>query len=607
VDRSLRVAVLGHVDHGKSTTIGRLLHDTDSLPVGKLEELEAVSKRRGVPLEWSFVLDALQAERDQAVTIDTTRVWFTWKDRRYAIIDAPGHREFIRNMLSGASEADAAVLVVDAIEGIGEQTRRHAHLARLLGLRQLAVAINKLDAIGFDRAGFDRLAADARALLSGLGLEARAMIPVSARDGDNLVNRSARTPWYDGPTLIEALDSFENLDMPAESPLRLRVQDVYRIDDRRIAVGRIESGRVAVGDTVVLLPSGANATVRSIDRWNAPAVDVAVAGESIGLSFHEPVFVDRGDTIAHLDGAPPLDYAFRAVAFWLSESPPVVGEYLVAQFGPTSARVRVAGIGRALDTSSLADVATGAVPQYAMLELDLRGRVLLPLDTQASLPATSRLVLMRETDVVGGGFVESVASRATNLHPSGHLVTRAEREAVHGHRAAVLWMTGLSGAGKSTIAMALERRLFGSGYNAFVLDGDNIRAGLNRDLGFAPADRSENLRRVAEVAALLAEAGTIAIVAFISPMESDRELARLACGADFKEIYISTDVATCEARDTKGLYARARAGEISDFTGVSAPYEAPDSPDIAIQTRGRSVDECVDELLAFVKRTVAPH
>jgi bifunctional enzyme CysN/CysC len=605
VVRSLRVAVLGHVDHGKSTTIGRLLHDTDSLPDGKLAELEAVSKSRGVPLEWSFVLDALQAERDQAVTIDTTRVWFTWNERRYAIIDAPGHREFIRNMLSGASEADAAVLVVDAIEGIGEQTRRHAHLARLLGLRQLAVAINKLDAVGFDQAVFDRLAADARALLQGLGLQARAMIPISARDGENLVKRSERTPWYDGPTVIEALDSFENLETPPDGPLRLRVQDVYRIDERRIVVGRVESGRVRLGDTIVLLPSGAHATVRSIDRWNAPQNDEATAGESIGLSFHEPVFVDRGDLIAHVESAPPLDYGFRAVAFWLSKAPPVVGEYLVAQFGPTVARVRIASIGKALDTSSLADVATGDVPQYAMLELDLRGRVLLPLDTQADLPATSRLVLLRENDVVGGGFVQNVAARATDLHPSGHLVTRAEREAVHGHRASVLWMTGLSGAGKSTIAMALERRLFGAGHNAFVLDGDNVRSGLNSDLGFAPADRSENLRRVAEVAELLAEAGTIAIVAFISPMEADREHARRTCGADFAEVYIATDVATCEARDVKGLYARARSGELREFTGVSAPYEAPANADITIETRGRSVDECVDELFAYVKAAVA--
>ena len=370
-------------------------------------------------------------------------------------------------------------------------------------------------------------------------------------------------------------------------------------------VGRVESGRVRLGDTIVLLPSGAHATVRSIDRWNAPQNDEATAGESIGLSFHEPVFVDRGDLIAHVESAPPLDYGFRAVAFWLSKAPPVVGEYLVAQFGPTVARVRIASIGKALDTSSLADVATGDVPQYAMLELDLRGRVLLPLDTQADLPATSRLVLLRENDVVGGGFVQNVAARATDLHPSGHLVTRAEREAVHGHRASVLWMTGLSGAGKSTIAMALERRLFGAGHNAFVLDGDNVRSGLNSDLGFAPADRSENLRRVAEVAELLAEAGTIAIVAFISPMEADREHARRTCGADFAEVYIATDVATCEARDVKGLYARARSGELREFTGVSAPYEAPANADITIETRGRSVDECVDELFAYVKAAVA--
>ncbi|HEY5258351.1 MAG TPA: adenylyl-sulfate kinase [Candidatus Baltobacteraceae bacterium] len=604
--RPLRIVFVGHVDHGKSTTIGRLLHETDSLPDGKLAELQAVSKRRGVPLEWSFVLDALQAERDQAITIDTTRVWFSWQDRRYAIIDAPGHRELVRNMLSGAAEADAAVLVVDAAEGVSEQTLRHAQLLAMLGIKQILVAVNKMDAVAHSQATFDRVAAACERALGALGASAAAIVPISARDGENLVEHSAKMPWYRGATLIETLASFEPLAVPYEAPLRMRVQDVYRSGERRVAVGRIDSGTVRVGERIVVLPLGSRATVRSVERWNAPEDPFAGAGESIGLTFDEPIFVDRGDVVCHEADAPSLEHSFHAVCFWLGEAPPIVGEYLHAQFGPTTARVVITAIKDAIDSSSLAPLAPDEIAQYSIVGLDLRCRSLLPLDIRQTLPAAARLVLLRGPDVVAGGLVESVASRGTqNLHPIAHLVTGDERVRRNGHRGAVVWLTGLSGSGKSTLAMALERRLFVAGANVVVLDGDNVRSGLNSDLGFSPGDRAENIRRIGEVAALFADTGTIVITAFISPMSHDRELARSAAGERFYEVYVKADIATCERRDPKGLYRRARAGEIEDFTGISAPYEAPNDADLVVDTGQWPVERCVDELVAYVNRVTA--
>lgn len=602
MSRALKIVIGGHVDHGKSTLIGRLLHDTGSLPPGKAEELEAISRKRGMPLEWSFVLDALQTERDQAITIDTTRVWFKWNDRRYAIIDAPGHREFVRNMLSGASEADAAVLVVDVVEGVSEQTKRHAQLLQMLGIRQLTAVLNKMDAAGYDVERFEDVARETKRMLAALDLHPHSLIPISARNGENLRNRSEHMPWYAGPTLLEALEQFNPVSAIVDAPLRLRVQDVYRNDGTRIAAGRVESGSIAVGDTVLLSPMNSTATVRSIERWSAPDRTIATAGESIGVTFHEPVFVNRGDVISHVQQPPLLDYAFRTTCFWLDEQPPQAGEQVTVQFGPTTALAVISAIEGVVDSSTLQPLGTDEIPRYALVQLRMRSSALVPLDEHASMPASSRLVVMRGRDVAAGGIVSGVVTGNVpeNIYRADHLVSRDERELRSGHRGAVIWLTGLSGAGKSTLAMALERRLFAQGASVYVLDGDNVRAGLNSDLGFSAADRAENIRRIGEVAALFADAGTIVITAFISPMQRDREIARKAAGDRFHEVYISADVETCEARDTKGLYKRARAGEIAEFTGISAPYEAPDAPELTIDSASASVERCVDELVAYV-------
>ncbi len=494
------------------------------------------------------------------------------------------------------------MLVVDVAEGIGEQTRRHAQFLAMLGVRQLVVVLNKMDAVQYAREPFDAVARECADVLRALDLHAPVVVPVCARSGENLVNRSESMPWYQGPVLVDVLSEFHPSAALGDAPLRLRVQDVYRQDGTRVAVGRIESGSLAVGDEVLLSPMSSRATVRSIERWSAPARPVATTGESIGITFNEPVFVSRGDVISHLQQPPSLDHGFHALCFWLDETPPQVGEQFTVQQGPTTARAVLAGIESVIDSASLEQLGTEFIPRYAVVELRLRCSTLVPLDDRAAIAAASRLVLLRGRDVVAGGVVSGVQAehQPANVYHAGHLVAREQRELRGGHRGAVVWLTGLPSAGKSTLAMALERALFAQGAHVYVLDGDNLRTGLNSDLGFSAADRAENIRRVGEVAALFAQAGMIVVTAFISPMKRDREIARKAAGGDFHEIYLSADLSTCEARDTKGLYKRARAGEIADFTGVSAPYEAPDAPGLTIDTGAADIGDCVDKLFGYV-------
>jgi bifunctional enzyme CysN/CysC len=600
-ERSPAIVVVGHVDHGKSTLIGRMLHETGSLPDGKLAELEASSKRRGVPMEWSFVLDALQAERDQAVTVDTTRVWMRSGERRYMIIDAPGHRQFISNMLSGAAEADAAILMVDATEGVSEQTRRHAYLLRLLGIEQIVVAVNKMDAVAWSEERFGAVARECTAYFSELQITASAIVPISAYQGANLVARSEHLAWYTGPTLLESFSGFVPRSPAYDGPLRLRVQDVYRRGTRRIVAGRVDSGSLAVGDTVVVSPAGITAKVESFETWPTSQKERARAGESVGFCVDRPLFIERGDVISHVSDSPQRASSFDVTLFWLDETAPDVDESFRIQLGPTEGRVWIEAIERVVDTENLAQSTIGDVAQYSVLEARLRSNAPLPVDTREVSAFAARLVLLRGSHVVAGGLVSRVAgaTRTTNLYPQQHLITRHERAVRNGHAGAVIWLTGLSASGKSTLAMAVERRLFARGCFVYVLDGDNIRAGINKDLGFSAEDRAENIRRVAEVAALFADAGTIVVTAFISPFRKDRDAARAAAGSAFHEIYVNADLATCEARDPKGLYRRARSGEVKEFTGVTAPYEAPESAELTIDTSKHSIEDCVEQLYAY--------
>lgn len=609
--RPLRIVIVGHVDHGKSTFVGRLLHETGSLPEGKLEAVRAMSARRGMPFEWAFVLDAMQTERDQGITIDTTQIRFRTARRPYLVIDAPGHKEFLKNMVTGAAQAEAALLVIDAAEGVQEQSRRHGYLLHLLGIRQVAVLVNKMDLVDYSADRFGRVAEDFRAYLAELGVEPACIVPISAREGDNLVGHSPRMPWYQGPSVIHALDSFAYAELPVDRPLRMPVQDVYKFDERRIVAGRIEAGRLAVGDTVLFSPSNKTARIRSIEAWHVPAPPTeAVAGQSIGVTLDEPIFVERGEIMSHPERPPILTTVFKARLFWLGGTPLRIGSTYKLKLATTEATVVVEAIERSIDTAELKSLPPDRIERNGAGEVVLRTKRMLALDEYARSPRTGRFVLVEDHLPVGGGIVsmegypdqrQLVTVRATNITQVGHAVSRAARAARNGHKGGVLWFTGLSGAGKSTLALGLERELFARGWQVYVLDGDNIRSGLCRDLGFGPEDRAENIRRVGEVAALFADAGFLVVSSFISPYRADRQRAREAAGEAFHEIYVKADLQVCEQRDPKGLYKRARKGEIKEFTGISSPYEAPENPELVVPTDALGIEDCVALLLRYVE------
>ena len=607
---SLRVAVVGHVDHGKSTLVGRLLHDTGSLPAGKVENLRAVAERRGVPFEWAFLMDALQAERDQGITIDTSQIWFSSARRDYVIIDAPGHKEFLKNMITGAAASDAALLVIDADEGVKEQSRRHGYLLHLLGVRQVAVAVNKMDLVSYSEARFNAIEKEYRAYLAGIGVTPTYIIPIAARDGQNIVAEAERMPWYKGPHVLEALERFNVVTQPAHLPLRLPVQDVYKFDARRIIAGRIESGVLRVGDKLLFSPSNKTARVRSIEAWAAAQPSEARAGESVGITLDEQIFVERGEIVSHEHNAPVETDVFRARLFWLGKVPLVQGARYRLKLASSEANVRVQAIERVIDTGDLSSAAATEVRHSAVAEVILQADRVMALDEFANSPLTGRFVLVDGYDIAGGGIVsmegyadqrQLITVRSSNISRVEHAISTDARGRRNGHQGGVIWLTGLSGSGKSTLSIAAERRLFNLGYQVYVLDGDNMRHGLNSDLGFSPEDRAENIRRVGEVAALMSRAGLVVITAFISPYRSDRERARRAAGENFHEVYVKADLATCEARDPKGLYRKARAGEIAEFTGVSAPYEAPQTPELTVDTATLSIDDAVDGLVSYVR------
>ena len=611
----LGVVIVGHVDHGKSTLIGRLLYDTGSLPEGKLEEIEAVCERRGSEMEWSFVLDAFQAERDQAVTIDTTQIYFSTAERNYVIIDAPGHREFLKNMISGAAQADAAMLVVDAGEGVQEQTKRHAYMLHLLGMQQVSVVINKMDKVKYDPEVFEKVSRESTRYLKSLGLQPAHIIPISAREGDMLVTRGNNMDWYKGKTLTQALDAFEISSPPVARALRFPVQDVYRYDEKRILVGRIETGILRQGDTLFFSPTNEKAVVTSLENW--PDKDSklqASAGESVGVTLDDRIFVERGHVGSHEENLPMLSNVFRVNIFWLSHNPLKVGNTYRVRYGTSEATVTVQSIDVLIDTGDL-EKHQGAVEvqRNAVAEVTLRSRELLPIDSYDDNLKLGRIVVYEGYDVVGGGLInmdgypdqrQSTEPKSKNIYKVRHSVTPDMRAKRFGHYGGVFWFTGLSGSGKSTLAVAVEKEIFECGMNAYVLDGDNVRHGLNSDLGFSPEDRTENIRRIGEVAALQANSGVVILSAFISPYQADRDKARAAAPQAFHEIHIKADLETCENRDPKGLYKKARGGKIKEFTGIDSPYEPPINPDLVVDTQVNDIDTCVKQIVGYIEANI---
>ncbi len=611
----LRIVIVGHVDHGKSTLVGRFLHDSGALTQGKFESIQESCRRRGVPFEWAFLMDALQAERDQNITIDVSQIAFkTAAGRPGVLIDAPGHKEFLKNMITGAARADAALLLIAADEGVREQSRRHGYLLSLLGLRQVAVVVNKMDLVGYSESVFRGIETEYREFLAGFGVEPREFIPISAREGANVARRAADTmPWFAGPTVAEVLDTFTPPLPPAHGPLRLPIQDVYRFDARRILAGRIESGTLRVGDELLFSPFNKSAVVASIERWPAPEGSApptsASAGESVGITLTEQIFVERGHVASHRTDAPIESNRVKASLFWLGRRELSAGSRCRLKLATQALDCEVVSVERVLDASTAtAREGVAAVARNDVAEVTFQMRAPLVLDNHDRVPEMGRFVLTDPADgaVSGGGilfggvYTDRTTVKSTNITWSEGVIAAADRAQRNGHRGAVVWLTGLSGSGKSTLAQLLERELFARQMQVYVLDGDNIRHGLNSNLGFSPEDRVENIRRVAEVARLMADAGIIVLTAFISPYRQDRRRAReiaLEGGCEFVEVFVNAPLEVCERRDPKQLYKKARAGQIKQFTGIDAPYEAPEDPEIVLRTDEQSVAESAHTVL----------
>jgi bifunctional enzyme CysN/CysC len=616
----LRVVFVGHVDHGKSTLIGRILQDTDSLPEGKIEMVKKTCATEGMEFEYAFLLDALLEEQKQNVTIDTTEIPFRTLRRQYAIIDAPGHKEFLKNMITGASRADAAVLVIAASEGVREQSRRHAYLLSLLGVKQIVVVVNKLDLVEFSEERFKEIDREYRKFLADLGLETRAVIPASAKQGENVARASMKMKWYCGASVLEALELLQRQKPDLDLPLRFCVQDVYRFDGRRIIAGRIETGTLRAGDQLVFSPANKSSVVATIERWNAPSNGPAVAGDSIGITLSEQIFVERGYVASHENDTPIETNRFHADLFWIVREPLQVGRPYDLRLATQEVKCEVVSIEEVMDSSTL-ETKTDQREQLERNEvgrLTIQTRGPLVIDNHDRIPNLGRFAIVDDGRICGGGtifggvYTDRQVAKSKNIFWTEGKITAGHRAIRSGHRGAVVWFTGLSGAGKSTIAQALERELFQRAMHTYVLDGDNIRHGLNSNLGFSPEDRVENIRRVSEVAKLMADAGAVVITAFISPYRMDRRRAReiaLEGNAEFIEVFIDAPLEVCERRDPKNLYKKARAGEIQEFTGIDAPYEAPEDPEIVVRTDEQTVDESVatilEQLLPLLKREVA--
>lgn len=609
----LRIVIVGHVDHGKSTLIGRLFHDTNSLPEGKVEQIRKASEAEGMEFEFAFLLDALLEEQAQNITIDTTQLPFRTASREYVIIDAPGHKEFLKNMVTGAASADAAILLIDANEGIQEQSKRHAYLLSLLGIRQIVVAVNKMDLVGHRQERFEKVKLDYTEFLKQLDIEPLHFIPISAKLGLNITASSPELGWYTGPSILDALESMRISAAAEGLPLRFLIQDIYRFDERRILAGRIETGRLNVGDEICFWPDGKRSRIKSIEEWNAPVPPVtAGVGESVAITLEEQIFVERGQIGSHVDVGPAEGREIHASLFWLQNDPLPLNVPFTLKLGTQSVEARLVEIIHVLDSSTLEQLpgSHGIIHKNEVARVRIRTRKPVAFDRHDRINETSRFVVVTGKRIGGGGIIreaeyphEAAPITSDNITWTISPVSPEARAEHFGHQGAVIWLTGLSGSGKSTLAVGLDQQLHQRGLASFILDGDNLRHGLCSNLGFSPEDRSENIRRAGETARLMAEAGLVVICSLISPYRADRHRVREICARDgvpFAEVFINAPLEICEERDPRGLYKKARAGEIKDFTGISSPYEPPEAPELDLRTAERSLQSSLTELFDFV-------
>ena len=598
--RILRFVLCGSVDDGKSTLIGRILHDCRQVFTDQLEGVEDDSRRYGTQggaPDLALLMDGLRDEREQGITIDVAYRGFQTARRRFIVADAPGHEQYTRNMATGASTADLAVVMVDARKGVLPQTARHTRIAAMFGVRHIVLAVNKMDLSGWDRDTFEAIASAYQAVAEEIGVAQVFSVPVSGLTGDNLTRCCTRTPWYTGPTLLEHLETIE-IEQPAASrPFRLPVQYVNRPDpDFRGYCGRIAAGTVSPGDRVCVSPAGTGAEVESIVVWRGTR-DSAAQGDSVTLTLKPDVDVSRGDVICTADNPLAVADQFQARIVWMGDEPLAVGrpyrlKLHTCEVGATVTRIR-----------HRVDVSDGSELAAPRLEINDLGVVNLatnrpipfaPFDESRELGGFI-LIDRASSATVGAGTITYPLMRASNLKWQDFDITGEKRAELKRQRARCLWLTGLSASGKSTIANLLEKRLVIEGRHTYLLDGDNVRHGLNRDLGFTEADRVENIRRIAEVARLMVDAGLIVIVSFISPFQSERDFARtLFQPGDFLEIFVDASLEVCARRDPKGLYAKAMRGELRNFTGVDSPYERPETPDVHLDTEKLAPEDCVE-------------
>lgn len=604
-----RVVIVGHVDHGKSTLVGRLIHDLGQVKEEKLKELRLISNSRGKKLEWAFLLDSLQTERDQGITIDTTQIFFKSKKKNYIFIDAPGHKEFIKNMITGASSAQIAILIVDAKEGIKEQTRKHCYLLKMLGISEIIIVVNKIDKIDFKKSKFELLKKNLSHYFHLIKLDIKFCIPVSARDGDNIVARSERTDWYKDKSLIEVLDSCHSLSNLNELPLRFPVQDVYKIGSKRIIVGKVESGYFKVNDSVLVSPGNQKVKISSVELWPTQNNTTAKAGQCVGITLSEEIFLERGNVISNEYNAPALVKTMEANIFWLSDKVLNLDKKYSIMLGTATYKIEFTKIHRVIDTETLLNKNKKIVQKNDIAEVIITSSSLIIADNFLKNDSLGRFKIIDEYETLGGGIInisnfpnqrKFLEKKNKKIIPFNFSVTEVDRTLKLNHRPGIIWLTGLSGSGKSTIASEVQKRLFIKGCNVFVLDGDNLRNGLNKDLDFSPEDRMENIRRTSEVASLFSSAGYIVITSLISPYKTERQKARSIRPEIFKEIFVKASIKECIERDTKGLYLLAKKGELKNFTGLDAPYEEPENPDLIIDTEIFSVKDSANILEKFI-------
>ena len=611
----LRFITCGSVDDGKSTLIGRLLYDTRQVFDDQLAALEGDSKRHGTQgeaIDFALLVDGLSAEREQGITIDVAYRFFASEKRKFIVADTPGHEQYTRNMVTGASTADLAVLLVDARKGVLTQTRRHSYLAKLMGIRRFVLAVTKMDLVDYDQGAFDGVTADYRQFAQSIGVEHWVAIPVSGLNGDNVVARGGAMSWYSGPSLLEHLDTVP-VDAAADAgkPFRMPVQWVNRPNqDFRGFSGQVASGTVSPGAEVRVLPSG---RVTRIERIVTADKDLeeALAGQSVTLTFADAVDCSRGDVIVDAHDPPQVADQFEATIVWMAEDELLPGRGYWMKLGAQTVTATVQAPKYEVNVNTLEHLAARALGLNGIGVAEIatdRDIVFEAYDVPGSSPnrALGGFILIDKLSnaTVACGMLHFALRRSLNIHPQHLDVSRETHAKIKGQKPAVLWFTGLSGAGKSTIANLVEKKLVARGKHTFLLDGDNVRHGLNRDLGFTETDRIENIRRVGEVARLMSDAGLIVLTAFISPFRAERHMVRrMVPEGEFIEIFIDTPLAEAEKRDTKGLYAKARSGELKNFTGIDSPYEPPEAPEIHIDTTAMTAEEAADRIIeALVNR-----